>query len=217
MNRQITHMSVLFSLLCLVSGAQAPRAGTLAARGVSPPPVVLIPSSEIAQSPSAVEFSKPGSGASAKPGRAPASQAPNLGLQAVPAGKLDITLTPARPAFFNRGYLRYEYPRSVYLTADTAYAEYSKQNVPGFFVYSVRLEKGKKYLLELTVTVEPKNGTLAHSIGGQQSQHTLGAGFQTISAVVEPEATGWVSGTLHQSNSNAPTSWRVYSVGVKEL
>jgi hypothetical protein len=141
-----------------------------------------------------------------------------MGLQAAPKGKLNMTLTPAKPAYFNLAYLKYEYPRSVYITTGTAYAEYSKQNVPGFFSYTVRLEKGKKYLLELTVSVEPGDKALAHGIGGQQSVHTI-AGWEphTISATIEPEATGWVSGYLHQANTNTPSSWRFYSLSVKEL
>ncbi len=221
MDKRITVLSAVLSVLCVVAGAQVPPRRALTARRASPPSVLVIPSSEITKSPSVVGLSTAESPVPARrlaaPVRAPGTNMPNMDLEAAPEGKLDITVTPAKPAFFNRAYLRYDYPRRVYITTDTAYAEYSKQNIPGFFRYSVRLDKGKKYLLELTVTVEPKNGALAHSIGGQQSQHILGAGLQTISTTVELEDNGWVSGTLQQSNASTPESWRVFTLTVREL
>jgi hypothetical protein len=211
----------MLGTMCLVSWGQAPLRRALTARRAPAPSSVVIPASEIRQTPPLVKLHtaepKTTVGRLALPGHAAVPQAPNMGLQTPPKGKLNLTLTPAKPAYFNLAYLKYEYPRSVYIGTGTAYAEYSKHNVPGFFSYTVRLEKGKKYLLELSVEVEPKGKALAYSIGGQQSTHTLGSGVRTISTTVEPESTGWVSGTLHQANTGTPDSWRVHSLSVKEL
>jgi hypothetical protein len=130
---------------------------------------------------------------------------------------LDITVTPRDPAVFNRAYIHYDYPRSVYINNDRAYAEYSDQNMAGSFKYTLRLDKGKKYLVEVEADTDGGSGDVVHRLGGVESVHKVSLDMTNISRIVEPSETGWISGSLRKANSGGPSVYRVYSVSVTEM
>lgn len=140
-------------------------------------------------------------------------------FQAAPQGKLNVTLTPKTPARNNRAYMSYEYAQRVSISNDLNYAVFSKGNVPGSLRYSVRLDKDKKYLIEVIAdSWGTSGGNVIHSIGGDQTTHNFGQFNEklNISRVVQPSENGWVSGMVYQGN-NPTNQWRVYSVSFTEM
>ena len=149
---------------------------------------------------------------------APSPRGPS-NLQAAPQGKLKVTLTPRTPARNNRAYLTYNYPQTIRIGNDLNYAVFSRGNMPGSLQYSVRLEKDKKYLIEIIAdSWGTSGGNVVHSIGGNQSTHNFGQFNEklNISRVVQPSENGWVSGSVWQGN-NPTNQWRVYSVSINEM
>jgi hypothetical protein len=147
----------------------------------------------------------------------PAPRGAATELAAPLPGKLNITLTPKSPAAENRAYLGYEYPNNVRLSADQSYVMYSRHNIAGGFRYSARLDKGKKYLMEIEAKVDGGKSSVQHGIGGQQSTHELTSTPSLISAVISPAESGWINGVLRQEHSNPPDYWYVYSLTLREL
>ncbi len=140
-------------------------------------------------------------------------------IQAAPQGKLNITLTAKRPSVQNRAYLSYDYPQRVSINDNLNYIVYSSGNIPGSLSYSVKLQKDKRYLIE--IMADPwgqSGGKVQHKIGDETTIHEFGTFNQqiNISRVVQPSEDGWVGGWLAQS-SPAASQWRVYSVKFSEL
>lgn len=148
---------------------------------------------------------------------------PSLGgmgtIQQAPQGKLKITLTPKNPFRQNRAYLGYTYPQSMSLNDTRNYVAFSKEVIPGALSYNVKLEKDKKYLVEIIADAwGTSGGNLKHTIGQQASTHDLST-FNTkinISRVVQPSESGWIIGHLMQGD-DPNNQWRVYSVSINEM
>ena len=131
-----------------------------------------------------------------------------------------IELTPRNPSKAGKGHMKYEYPNNVFINDDQAYAMFSKYNMPGMLRYSARLEKGKRYLIE--VEVEPSGssgGGVQHILGGNTSKHELGKFNEivNVSRVVQPSESGWINGIITQDYDNPASYWKVYRVKIEEL
>jgi len=125
-----------------------------------------------------------------------------------------------QPAVKNRAYLKYNYPNSVHISNTENYVVFSKYNMPGSLRYSVRLEKDKKYLIEIEAAAQTASGGhVEHHLGGENTVHEFGSSGEeiNISRVVTPAETGWVNGLLLQGNGTVATYWRVYALEVTEL
>jgi hypothetical protein len=152
--------------------------------------------------------------------RTPVGPGPGGSFQAPEPTKLKIRVTPKQPAIQNRAYLKYDYPNSVRISNTENYVLFSKHNMPGSLRYSVRLEKSKKYLIEIEASAQGSSGGLVeHHLGSEGTVHEFGAHNETIniSRVVSPTETGWVNGLLMQGSGVAADYWRVYSVEITEL
>jgi hypothetical protein len=170
--------------------------------GVTPQQADQVPMNKVGTQPSTPSF--PGAG----------------DFQAAEPGKMKVRLTPKTPAFLYRAYLTYEYPNSVRMSDADNHVMFSKYNMPGGLRYSVKLEKDKKYLIE--IEAQPEGGSGGHvqlHMGGDASTHELGAynEITNISRVVTPQATGWVHGLLIQGGGDLAAYWRVYAVEITEL
>lgn len=137
-------------------------------------------------------------------------------LAAPPPGKLRITLTPKNPAVENRAYLQYDYPLTVDLAPGRNEVVYSPNNMPGWFQYRARLQKDRRYLVEIDARHRGTPGNVIHSIGGKDSTHDLGNGDSPIAAIVIPAKDGWVSGHLRQGTKPA-SNWAVHAVKITEM
>ena len=183
-------------------------------------PVIVIEKSEVTQQPLMIDAGAAGEntnpGQLAKPVK-PAPRGAATELAAPVSGKLNITLTPKVPAAENRAYLGYDYPYNVRLSPGQSRVMYSRHNVAGGFLYSARLDKGKKYLLEIEAKADGGSSSVQHGLGGQNSTHELTSTPSLISAVISPAESGWINGSLRQSFSNPPDFWYVYSLTLREL
>lgn len=144
---------------------------------------------------------------------------PSLGLQSVPAGPAKFTLTPKQPANYERGYLKYMYPRLVFLGESQAYAKYSSEHNLGAQLYALHVQKGKKYLLEIEVAC-PNNARIVHTINGGGAAYHNGTGYgnrTTISSIVQPAETGWIQGKLEGDSQKEPAEWKFYSLRLTEM
>ena len=140
-------------------------------------------------------------------------------IQQAPQGKLKVTLTPKTPALNNRAYLSVFYPQSMPLSNDRNFVSFGEFYDPGYMSYSVRLDKGKKYLIEIIAGAWNANGgSVKHSIGGGDSTHEFANSDAelNISRIIEVSESGWVSGKL-EATDPAPYQWRVFSVSINQM
>lgn len=140
-------------------------------------------------------------------------------LQQAPQGKLNITLTPQTPARENRAYLYFYYPQSIYLEGPADFASFTNEVIPGHMTYKVKLEQGKKYLVE--IMADPwgeSGGHVEHTIGSATTVHefAMSQNLLNISRVIQSSQNGWVTGTLRQAD-DPPFQWRFHSVKITEM
>lgn len=140
-------------------------------------------------------------------------------IQVAPKGKLKVTLTAKNPARQGRAYINLNYPQSVFLSDDDNHIVFSKGNIPGSLTYKIKLDKDKKYLIE--ILADPwgtSGGNVEHKIGDETSIHQFGQFNKkiNISRVIMASESGWTYGTLRQGD-NPTNQWRVYSVSINEM
>jgi len=94
-----------------------------------------------------------------------------------------------------------------------------KGNVPGHLSYSVKLDKDKKYLIEIMADPwDTSGGKVRHKIGDETSIHEFGTFNEkiSISRLVTASENGWVGGYISQ-DSFAANQWRAYGVRFTEM
>lgn len=201
--------------------AAAPAVVETPARAVAAAPAtVRIDASQLSASPpridaAAIDQRGPG-GMLARPAASAATGAAGS-LAAPPPGRLRITLSPKKPAVENRAYLEFTYPLTVDIAPGRDEVAFSPGNMPGWFHYHARLQRDRKYLVEIDVRHRgAPDSNVRHSIGEHESTHQLGKGDAPITAILAPTADGWVSGTLRQG-SKPGYGFTVHQVKISEM
>jgi hypothetical protein len=142
-------------------------------------------------------------------------------IQQAPMGKLKISLSAKNPALQGRAYLNAHYPQSVYRTDDVGF--FSFANIvtnEGSLTYSVKLQKDKKYLIEIVAAAwNWGGGHVQHTVGSSTTTHEFGSSNNmiNISRVVQPSTDGWVAGSLMQTKDDPAKQWRVFDVKFTEM
>lgn len=137
-------------------------------------------------------------------------------IAAPPRGPLKFSLSARKP-FTSSGLLNYNYPLSVDPKVNSI--QFSQNNMPGALFYQFKLEKGKKYLVEiLAQNSGGSGGIVQHTIGSQKSNHELGKfdDVTNISHILEATKDGWAGGAIYSGNP-APQFWEVFEVKITQL